>query len=376
MNAEQINRWRLLLGKYSDNALPFGESGSQSLKYREMDELMDFLYDREYDEERGVREIREGGSENSQLTVPSWITKIRTLFPKDTVEILEKHALDKYHLQELLTDKEVLEKLEANIDLLKSIMQMKHLMKGEVLESARRIVKKVADEIKEKLETGIKRAITGRIDHNSRSRIKTAGTIDFKRTIRKNLKNYDRVKRRLILEDIIFNNRVRRYNQWQLIICVDESGSMLDSVIHSAVMAGIFASLPMLKTHLVIFDTSVVDLTGFIDDAVRTLMSVQLGGGTDIGKALAYCLGLVENPHKTIVVLVTDLCEGGSKARMYRLASNIIEGGSKLIITTSLDAKGEPVYDKKAAEVMASLGADVAALTPEKLAKWVATIIF
>ncbi|MFZ5987548.1 MAG: VWA domain-containing protein [Bacillota bacterium] len=368
-DSEAINRWRLILGKFSGESLDFS---SGELNYAGMDQVLDYLYGREYGEERGVR----GGSlGSSSITVPEWITRIRTLFPKSTVEILEKHALNKYNLSELLTDKEVLEKLEPNTDLLKSILQLKHLMKGDVLESAKRIVKKVADDIRKKLENDIKRSIMGRVDRNSSSRIKSARNIDFKRTIRKNLKNYDRENKQLVIDKVFFNRRVQLYNPWRVIIAVDESGSMIDSVIHSAVMAGIFASLPMLKINLVIFDTQVVDLTGYVDDPVQTLMSVQLGGGTDISKALHYCCGLIENPHRTIVVLVTDLCEGGPYGRMYAAAKKIIESGAKLIILTALDMEAVPVYDKKAAEKMAAMGANVAALTPEGLSKWIAEVI-
>ena len=369
-NSTTINRWRLILGSFSENSLSFSQD--TVLNYADMDDVLDFLYSREYGEERG---IRKGSLNPSMLTVPEWITKVRELFPKATVETLERHALEKYNMSELLTDKEVLEKMEPNIDLLKSILQMKHLMKGEVLETARKIVKQVADDIKKRLGQDIRAAIMGRIDRSSTSRLKSSRNIDFKRTIRKNLSNYDFENNRLMVKNVYFNRRIKRYNPWRVIIAVDESGSMLSSVIHSAVMAGIFAQLPMLKTNLLIFDTEIVDLTGYIDDPVETLMSVQLGGGTNIAKALQYCNGLLESPHRTMVIVVTDLCEGGPSENMFRQAKNIIEAGAKLIVLTSLDMQAVPVYDKAAAEKMVSLGANVAALTPEGLAKWIAEII-
>ncbi len=374
MSAENINRWRLVLGKFSRENLSFS-GNDRGLNYREMDRALDFLYGREYDEERGVRDMQKGGTGPAQLTVPQWLTKIKTLFPKETTEILERHALDKYNLKELLTDKDVLEKLEPNLDLLKNILQMKHLMSGAVLVSAMKIVKKVADQIREQLEQGIRTAIMGKLDRSSRGNVRSFRNIDFKRTIRKNLKNYDRANRRLMVENVVFHNRVRRYNPYRLVLLVDQSASMLDSVIHSAVMAGIFAALPMLKTHLVVFDSRVVDLTGYIDDAVRTLMSVQLGGGTDIGAALGYAHGLMENPRKTVVVLVTDLCEGADPKIMFRRAAGIIESGAKLIVLTSLDTDVTPVYDRKAAETITALGAEVATVTPQGLAQWIARII-
>lgn len=376
-NSSQLNKWRLILGKYSDNQIPFENS---NINYVDMDVLLDFLYSREYSEEDGIRKDKRSNKEigtldPSSLTVPKWITEIRELFPKETVEILEKHALDKYNLTELLTDKEVLEKLEPNKELLKSILQMKHLMKGEILETAKSIVKKVAEEITKSLENDVKRAIVGRINKNKSSIIKSSRNIDFKKTIKANLKNFDLQENKLIVDKIYFNERVKKYNPWNIIIAVDESGSMLDSVIHSAVMAGIFSKLPMLKTSLVIFDTEVVDLTGYVDEPVETLMSIQLGGGTNITKALTYCENLIENPHRTIVVLVTDLYEGYGYGNMYARAKSIIESGAKLIVLTALDMEATPAHDKGAAIKISSLGAEVGAMTPGGVANWIAKII-
>lgn len=368
-----LNRWRLILGKYADQYIGFTEGSG---RYSEMSDLLEYLYDREYGEERGIREEdRQGGQGPSSLTVPSWITKIRELFPKNTVEILEKHALDKYNMKELLTDKKVLESLQPNAELLKSILQMKHMMKGEVLDTARRIVKEVAAEIARQLENDVKLTIMGKVDKTRTGGVKSARNIDFKRTIKSNLKNFDTGSKSLIVDKVYFNARVKKYNPWNVIIAVDESGSMLSSVIHSAVMAGIFAKLPMLRTSLVIFDTQVVDLTGFVDDPVETLMSVQLGGGTDISRAMQYCEQLIVSPHRTMVVMVTDLYEGGPYGAMYARAKSIIESGAKLIILTALDNEASAAFDKNAASKMAALGAQVAAMTPGGLAKWIAEII-
>lgn len=375
-NSSHLNKWRLILGKYSENSIGFSEDG-ESINYMDMDTLLDFLYSREYSEEDGVRRQKksQGSLDASNLTVPKWITKIREIFPKETVEILEKHALDKYELTELLTDKEVLEKLEPNKELLKNILQMKHLMKGEVIETAKCIVKKIADDITKELESDVKKAIVGRINKNKSSLIKSSRNIDYKRTIKANLKNFNVDENKLIIDKIYFNDRVRRYNPWNVIIAVDESGSMLSSVIHSAIMAGIFSKLPMLKTNLIIFDTEVVDLSGYIDDPVETLMSVQLGGGTNITKALQYCETLIENPHRTMVILVSDLYEGYGYGNMYATSKSIIESGAKLIVLTALDMESTPVYDKNAAQKMASLGAEVGAMTPGGLTQWIAKIV-
>ena len=373
MNTGQINRWRLILGSYAKEQLQFtqGASLENGISCMDLEEALDFLYSREQGED--VR--REGGTGKSRLTAATWITRIRKLFPKETVEILERQALDHYGMKELLTDKEVLEKLELNQELLKTILQLKHLMKGDVLDAARRIVKKVADEIAEKLNHDIRRSLLGKIDKNSSSPIPSMRNLDIQKTIRKNLKNFDMENQRLMLEQVYFNSRTRKYSTWRVIIAVDESGSMLDSVIHSAVMAGIFAKLPMLDTKLVIFDTQVVDLSAHLEDPVATLMSIQLGGGTHIAGALQYCETLIENPHKTMVVLVTDLCEGGSVQGLLSVSRGIIESGAKLICLTALDMEANPVYDRYTAQKMADLGAHVGAMTPEALGDFMGKIM-
>ena len=363
-HTSQLNRWRLILGGYAKDQLSFGEGAAleNGISCMDLEEALDFLYNREQGDD--VRD-RTGSLDASRLTAVTWITKIRKLFPKETVEILERHALDRYGMTELLTDREVLEKLEPNQELLKTILQLKHLMKGDVLEAARRIVRKVAEDIAKKLNQDIRRSLLGRIDRNSSSPVRSMRNLDIQKTIRRNLKHYDTEQERIMLEQVYFHGRTRKYSQWRVIIAVDESGSMLDSVIHSAVMAGIFAKLPMLDTRLVIFDTQVVDLSSHMDDPVATLMSIQLGGGTYITGALQYCESLVENPHRTMVVLVSDLCEGGSVAGLLGVSRGIIESGAKLICLTALDMEANPVYDRHTAQKMADLGAYVGAMTPD-----------
>ena len=205
--------------------------------------------------------------------------------------------------------------------------------------------------------------------------MKSIRNLDMKKTIRKNLQHYDREQKRLMLEQVYFSSRTRKFSQWRVVIAVDESGSMLDSVIYSAVMAGIFAKLPMLDTRLVIFDTQVVDLSAHLDDPVETLMSIQLGGGTFIAGALRYCESLIEDPYKTMVVLVSDLCEGGSLSGLLSVSRGIIESGAKLICLTALDMEANPVYDRRTAEQLADLGAYVGAMTPEALGDFMGKVM-
>ncbi len=371
-HSSQINRWRLILGKPAAGELAFspGAALENGASCAELEEILEFLYGREQ-----LQDVyRRGGTGASHLTAAAWITRIRKLFPKETVEVLERHALDTYGMTELLTDPEVLSKLEPNQELLKTILQLKHLMKGEVLETARRMVGQAAREIEERLRRELKRSLLGKIDKSSQSPVRSMRSLDIRKTIRANLKHYDTEKRTLLLERVYFHGRSRRYHDWHVVIAVDESGSMLDSVIHSAVMAGIFARLPMLDTRLVIFDTQVVDLSGCLDDPVATLMSVQLGGGTYIGGALAYCETLITQPHRTMMILVSDLCEGGSVRELLAVSRRIIESGAKLICLTALDRDANPAYDRQTGERLAALGAHVGAMTPERLGDFIGTV--
>ncbi|MED4729642.1 VWA domain-containing protein [Aneurinibacillus migulanus] len=374
MKQENVNRWRLLLGKNAADPLTGIEGYEEaSFAYGEIDEILHYLYGREYGDERGYR--RQGGQEGSSLTVPAWLSKIRTIFPKETVEILEKQALEKYNMTELLTDRTVLEKLEPNMHLLKSILQFKGYMKGEVIQSAKEIVRKVVEEIKRSLESEIQTSIIGAINRQKRGYSKSLKNLDVQRTIIKNLKNYDQKNKRFILEQLYFHSNVRQHNKWNIVILVDESGSMLDSVIYSAVMASIFSKLAALKTHLVIFDTKVVDLSSQLEDPIDLLMSVQLGGGTHIAKALKYGNTLLENPGRTIFILVSDLEEGYSMHEMYRTSQAIIDTGCKFLVLTALDFAGNVHYNKQAARTLSDMGAHVAAITPNELAQWIGKII-
>lgn len=369
---EILNRWRLALGRYAEGPVHFSEG---RLPYGEMDQVLEFLYSREYGEDQEIRRDRRGSDDPSSLTVPFWIEKLRRLFPRSTAEIMERHALEKYNMTELLTDPEVLKRMEPNRELLKIILELKSMMKGSVLEMAREVVKKVARELEKELEQEIRPALTGRRDRFSGSPVRSVRNLDIKRTIRMNLKHYDAEKKQIMLDQVYFYGRLKRHSPWRVVICVDESGSMMDSVIHSAVMAGIFARLPVMDVKLVIFDTSVVDLSGYVEDPVETLMSIQLGGGTDIGGALRYCETLIDTPARTIVVLVSDLYEGVDPGNMYGAVRDIVESGARLVALTALDRQAEPVYDRNAAERMARLGAHVGAMTPEQLAEWMGKII-
>ena len=364
-------RWRLVMGTGSEQLC-----GGLSSEEQAVEESLNYLYDREYGDERNVRQEdgkRSGGLGDSDLTVPDWINKIHELFPQRTIERLEKDALERYQLDEMVTNPDVLARAQPNQTLLKAVLRTKHLMNQDVLKAAQHLVRRTVEQLMEQLAEEVRSAFQGSVDRRRRSHLKIAKNFDIKTTLQRNLKNYDPELQRVLVETPFFYSRVRRQiDKWQMIILVDESGSMLDSVIHSAVTAAVFYGMKMMKVHLCIFDTSVVDLTDQVTDPVETLMKVQLGGGTDIGQAVAYASELVENPRRTIVALITDFFEGGPLGRLYSAASGLIDSGVTCLGLAALDGQAEPTYDHDVAANLVRMGWHVGAMTPGELAEWVA----
>lgn len=371
LDCRSLNRWRLILGSFSNLEI--------DNEYSEIDETLNFLYDREYTQNGGYSldnfNNSNSSKEKSALTVPKWISKVKKLFPKETVEIMQKQALEKYKLTEILTDENILKEIEPNIELLKNILTFKDMMSQNVKKLAYDIVKKTLEEIKNKMEVEIKKVFYGKKLPNSNTTNKIFKNLDIKKTIRYNLKNYDIKNKTIFTDKLFFNQNIKKYNPYNIIILIDESGSMLDSVIYSSIMASIFANLPYLSIKLIIFDISVVDLSEHIKEPIDILFKVQLGGGTNIAQALEYAKKITFAPDKTIVLLISDLFDSNDYKLMYKNANDIIEAGSKLIILTALDYNANSIYDKEAARYFSKIGAKVGALTPSKLSKWISDII-
>ncbi len=369
-----VERWRLVLGHYSEKHLPdaLDRQGAR------MDRALDYLYGREY-EGRGVRpdgsRRRAGGLGPSWFTVPRWLGEVRKLFPKSAVEIIERDALGRYQLVDVLKDPKALSRVEPDVDLAAQLLAFRGRLKGELLEQARQLIERVVAELRRQLENEIRRAFSGRIDRFRRSRLKVAQNLDWRRTIHDNLKQWDPEKQRLVIDQLHFFSRVRRHIPWTVILCVDQSASMAGSMVHSAVMASALAGVPAVAVRMVLFDTSVVDVTDRLDEPVDLLLSVQLGGGTDIGRALAYCEQLVEDPRRTILAVVSDFEEGGSPRRLLAAVRRLTEAGVRLPGLAALDRDANPWYDRRMAERLVAHGMEVAALTPEKLARWLAAAI-
>lgn len=363
----RLIRWRLVLGSGVDDVLGALPNGA----WEEREEALGFLYDREYGPSRNVRD-RTGSLGGSSLTVPEWINAVHELFPRRTVERIERDALERYQLEEMVTNPEVLGRVQPNPTLLKAVLRTKHLMNKEVLAMARQLVRRVVEQLMERMAREVRAPFAGTVDRQRRSFLKVAKNFDAKTTIRRNLRNYDRESRRITIDTPYFYSRVRRQaDRWRIVILVDESGSMLDSAIHAAVTAAIFFGIKAIDTRLCLFDTEVVDVTEHCSDPVETLMKVQLGGGTDIGRAMAYAASLVEAPRRTIVVLITDFFEGAPVERLLSVTKQLAESGVTILGLAALDRDAEPNYDRDLARRMVALGAHVGAMTPGELAEWV-----
>jgi Mg-chelatase subunit ChlD len=368
---DELTRWRLILGEAADGACR-AAGCALSGEAEVMDASMDWLYGR--DDGGGERNVRrQGGRGGSRLTTPQWINEIHRLFPKETVERMERDAIERYAIDDVVTNPEVLARAKPNETLLKAVLRTKHLMSPDILVLARKLVQEVVRQLMEKLSRDLALAFSGVLDRRRHSRFRNARDLDFRRVVRDNLRHYDPATRRLTVERLHFFARNQRHMKpWQVILLVDQSGSMLDSVIHSAVTAACLWGLPGVRTHLVAFDTSVIDLTRDVDDPVELLMKVQLGGGTDIQGAVSYATSLIDQPDHAIVVLISDFYEGASEALLVQRVKALTGQRTLVLGLAALDSSAQPAFDRDMARRLVEAGAEIGAMTPGELAGWLA----
>lgn len=374
IDQEMLRRWRLILGRYAEQSM---DRAVMSDRDRLMEQSLDYLYSREY-EGRGMMRAPagSGGSlDDSAVTAIDWLQRTRKLFPQEVFERIQHHAVDKYQMTELLKDPAVLRSLEPNQALARTLLGLRGRLSAEVRDAVQEIIRKVVDDINRRLRPQFVNALVGRRNRFRRSYVPSAQNFDPRATIAANLRHYDTASKRLVIERPIFNARVKRNLPWDVILCVDQSGSMLDSVMYSAVVAGILASLPAVNVRLVVFDTNVVDLTHLAADPVQVLLTVQLGGGTNIGRALQYCETLVRTPHRTVVALISDFEEGAFPGPLLNSVQRLSESRVKMLGLAALDEGAQPVYDRTMAQRLAGRGMEIAALTPSHFAEWLAEVM-
>src|SRR5687767_106076 len=349
-NEEQLRRWRLILGANDSDGTGYELAGLDL----QMDRALEALYDAE----------RSGNLSGSSPKIARWLGDIRTYFPNSVVRIMQQDALERLGLKQMLLEPEMLQAVEPDVHLVATLLSLSHVMPNKTKETARMVVRKVVDELERKLANPLRQAVTGSLNRSILNRRPRHNEINWERTIRLNLKHYQPAYKTIIPETRVgFGRRTSALRD--IILCVDQSGSMATSVVYSSIMAAVLASIRSVRTSLVVFDTAVVDLTELLEDPVEVLFGTQLGGGTDINRALAYSQSLVRQPHDTILVLITDLFEGGNAEELLKRAASIVASGIQLITLLALDDRGAPGFDHQLAGNFAGLGIPCFACTPD-----------
>lgn len=369
MATDRYTRWRLILGKEADQQLcqMAGRSRLLDGDQANLDEALGQIYGgpAEVQENRGGK--RSAGLGGSAPKLAKWLGDIRSYFPSDVVAVIQRDAIEKKGLQQLLFEPETLGQVTPNVELVGTLLSLQGMIPEKTKETAREVVRAVVEEIIKRLRGGVEQAVRGAINRSRHSPMRSLPNLDWARTIRRNLKNYDRKRKVVIPESFHFFARQHRRKEWNVIVCMDQSGSMADSVVYGGVMGAIFASLPALETHVIAFDTEVVDLTEKCHDPVDLLFGVQLGGGTDINRAVGYCQKLVHDPRKTLFLLITDLFEGGNQRELLRRMEEMTSSGVRSICLLALADSGVPCYDEHLAGKFAELGVPSFACTPNML---------
>jgi VWA domain containing CoxE-like protein len=366
---EQLRRWRLILGKDAQQAIDGMGGCALSAADAEMDAALGAIYDEVPEDDDGSPKQRSAGLGSSAPRLAKWLGDIRTYFKEDVVSVIQADAIERKGLKQLLFEPETLKSVQPNIQLVGTLMSLKGRIPERTKETARMVVAAVVEEVKKKLEQRLRQAVLGALNRKEHSPLPNAASIDWKWTIGRNLKNYRPEVGTIVPERVYFYSRAQRSNAWTVIVDMDQSGSMADSVVYGAVCGSIFASLPALDTHVIAFDTEVVDLTEKCgNDPVDMLFGVQLGGGTDINKSVAYCEKFITEPKKTLFILITDLFEGGNQAQLVRRMGEMRASGVKAICLLALSDAGAPSYDEDLARKLAALGIPCFACTPARLA--------
>ncbi|MFG2093880.1 VWA domain-containing protein [Streptomyces sp. NPDC048612] len=360
--AERLRRWRLVLGGGDADGTGCGLSGRDAA----MDGALASLYGRE----KGGRNGDGGGRRAAGLGasapgVARWLGDIRTYFPSSVVQVMQRDAIDRLGLSALLLEPEMLEAVEADVHLVGTLLSLNKVMPETTRETARAVVRKVVEQLERKLAQRTRATLTGALDRSARISRPRHRDIDWDRTIRANLKNYLPEYRTVVPERLIGHGRAAQSVKKDVVLCIDQSGSMAASVVYASVFGAVLASLRTLDTRLVVFDTSVVDLTDQLDDPVDVLFGTQLGGGTDINRALAYCQSRITRPADTVVVLVSDLYEGGIRDEMLKRVAAMKASGVQFVTLLALSDEGAPAYDREHAAALAALGAPAFACTPD-----------
>lgn len=355
---ELERRWRLMLGSEAEN-LPLPQ---QDLA---LDRTLDALYN---------PGERRGGLQGSAPNVARWLGDIREYFPSSVVQLMQKDAMDRLGLQQMLLEPEMLRSVQPDVHLVATMLSLNRLMPSKTKETARQVVRHVVQELERKLANPMRQAVGGSLNRAARNNRPRHNEIDWLRTIRANLRHYQADYRTIVPEQRVGFAR-KTQSLRDIVLCVDQSGSMAPSVVYASIFAAVLATIKAVSTQVVVFDTAVVDLTPLLSDPVEVLFGTQLGGGTDINRALAYCETLVQRPQETIFVLISDLYEGGNAAQMLARARSMAASGMQMICLLALDDNGAPSFDRHHAAQFTALGIPCFACTPDKFPDLMAVAI-
>ncbi|MDQ1424510.1 MAG: hypothetical protein QOD72_2008 [Acidimicrobiaceae bacterium] len=354
---ERVRRWRLVLGGADD-----GTGAALAGDDARIDAALAAVYDAPPRAGRGGR--RQGGLGSSAPGVSRWLGDIRRFFPTSVVQLIQRDAIERLQLQRLLLEPELLNAIEPDVHLVATLMELNRLLPETTRATARRVVAGVVTEIEARLANRTRQALSGALHRAARIRRPRPGDVDWDRTIRANLRHYLPERRTIVPEHLIGFGRRQQAIAKELVLAIDQSGSMADSIVYAGVFASVLASLRSLRTTVVAFDTSVVDLTALTADPVDVLFGVQLGGGTDIDNAIAYCEQLVTRPSDTVLVLLSDLFEGGARDALVSRMERLVRRGVTCVVLLALSDEGAPAYDHEHAAALADVGVVSVACTP------------
>ncbi|MEL6717515.1 MAG: VWA domain-containing protein [Bacteroidota bacterium] len=360
MQDDHLQRWRLILGKKADNH----SEVSLEAEMQAMDDTLDALYDSE----------REGGLGVSSPNVHRWLGDIRKYFPISVVQVLQKDAIERLGVTEILRSPELVSQLEVDVNLAGTLVALKEIIPQETKETARELVANIVKQLEERLQNPMREALEGALHRSVRNRRPKWHEMDWHRTIKANLKHYQAEFNSIIPEQLIGYGK-KGQSLKNVILLVDQSASMASSVVYASVFGAIMASIRSVRTHFIAFDTKVVNLTEYLHDPVDLLFGTQLGGGTDIANALAYAQSLIEYPNDTILIMISDLYEGGSVSNLYETAQTIIRSGTQFIGLLALNDEGKPSYDRTVAKAFGSMEIPIFACTPDRFPDLMAAAI-
>jgi Mg-chelatase subunit ChlD len=368
---ERLRRWRLALGSDAEGCCG-GLTGGDA----RMDDALAALYGGGAVAGRTARSAARSASLGSSApNVARWLGDIREFFPSSVVQLMQQDAIERLNLRQLLLEPELLESVEPDVHLVGTLLSLNKLMPEETKETARGVVRKVVDELEAQLAQGFRAAVSGALNRAARTNRPRPKDIDWNRTIRANLKNYQPEYRSVVPERLIGYARAARTVKRDVVLAIDQSGSMAASVVYASLFGAVLASMRALKTSLVVFDTQVVDLTPELTDPVDVLFGTQLGGGTDINRAIAYSQTLITRPTDSIFVLISDLYEGGVRNEMLRRVAQMTAAGVQVIVLLALSDEGAPSYDRQNAAALAALGVPAFACTPDRFGPLMAAAI-